>query len=67
MPINDVLRHRMYFEDYHDEKEAMRLYSKLEVNASACASCSATCTAACPLGIQIGERASGAHEMLTLA
>ncbi|NQZ99357.1 MAG: aldo/keto reductase [Myxococcales bacterium] len=66
VPINDVLRHRMYFEDYRDEKEAMRLYSKLEVNASACASCSAPCTAACPLGIQIGERTAGAHEMLTL-
>ena len=33
----------MYFEDYGWEKEGMRLYSKLEKNASVCASCSAPC------------------------
>ena len=32
VPIHDVLRHRMYFEDYRSEKEAMSLYAKLEVD-----------------------------------
>jgi len=67
VPIHDVLRHRMYFEDYRSEKEAMELYSKLEVNASACAGCSAPCLGSCPLGIPIPERTRGAHELLSFS
>ena len=67
VPIADVLRHRMYFEDYHDERNAMALYAKLPVNASACAGCSAPCLGSCPVGIDIPTRLHGAHEMLTLA
>jgi len=67
VPIDDVLRHRMYFEDYGDEKEAMRLYSKLERKADVCLECSAPCIGACPFGISIQERTSGAHQLLTLA
>jgi hypothetical protein len=67
LPIHDVLRHRMYFEDYGWEKEGMRLYSKLGKNASVCASCSAPCLGTCPQGIQIQDRMTGAHELLTLS
>ena len=67
LPIHDVLRHRMYFEDYGWEKEGMRLYSQLEKNASVCASCSAPCLGTCPLEIPIQERMTGAHELLTLS
>jgi predicted aldo/keto reductase-like oxidoreductase len=67
LAINDVLRHRMYFEDYGWEKEGMRLYSQLEKNASVCASCSAPCLGTCPIGIPIAERTREAHELLTLA
>ncbi|MEQ8690810.1 MAG: aldo/keto reductase, partial [Pseudomonadales bacterium] len=63
--IHDVLRHRMYFEDYGDQKQAMQLYSKLAVNASACLSCDAPCTGACPEQINIHDRMLGAHSMLT--
>ena len=66
LAIHDVLRHRMYFEDYGDEKEAMRLYARLEKNASVCVSCSAPCAGACPLGIPIQERMIGADERLRL-
>ncbi len=66
IPINDVLRHRMYFEDYGDQKQAMQLYSALERNAEACLTCDAPCTGACPEGINIQERMVGAHERLTL-
>ena len=65
LPIHDVLRHRMYFEDYGRQKEAMRLYSKLEKNASVCASCSAPCLGSCPVGIAIPTRMREAHDMLT--
>lgn len=65
VPIHDVLRHRMYFEDYGDQKQAMQLYSKLAVNASACLSCDAPCSGACPEQINIHDRMLGAHSMLT--
>jgi len=65
LAIHDVLRHRMYFEDYGWEKEAMRLYGQLERNASVCAGCSAPCLGSCPVGIPISERMTGAHELLT--
>jgi predicted aldo/keto reductase-like oxidoreductase len=66
VPIHDVLRHRMYFEDYGSEKEAMRLYAQLERNASACLGCSAPCMGSCPVGIPIQERTIEAHRMLRL-
>jgi predicted aldo/keto reductase-like oxidoreductase len=55
----------MYFEDYRDEKEAMRLYANLERKADACIGCSAPCTGACPHGIPIQERLLAAHELLS--
>ncbi len=66
LPIADVLRHRMYFEDYGWQKEGIRLYSRLEKNAAVCASCSAPCLGTCPVGIDIQARMTGAHELLTL-
>jgi predicted aldo/keto reductase-like oxidoreductase len=66
VPIPDVLRHRMYFEDYGWEKEGMRLYADLETQASHCASCPAPCTGTCPVGIPIPERLREAHELLSL-
>ncbi len=67
LAIHDVLRHRMYFEDYGWEKEGMRLYAQLERNASVCAGCSGPCLGSCPVGVPIPERMAGAHELLTLA
>jgi predicted aldo/keto reductase-like oxidoreductase len=67
LPIDDVLRQRMYFEDYGRQKEAMRLYSALEKNAAVCASCSAPCLGSCPVGIPIQGRMIGAHELLTFS
>lgn len=67
LPIPDVLRHRMYFEDYRWEKEALQRYAALPRDAAACAACSAPCLGACPVGIDIPERMRGAHRLLTLA
>lgn len=64
LPIDDVLRYRMYFEDYGDQKEAMRLYSGLDHKADVCAGCSAPCAGSCPVGIDIRDRMTGADEML---
>jgi hypothetical protein len=65
--IHDILRYRMYFEDYGWEKEGIRLYSQLERTAAACIECSAPCLGSCPVGIPIRERTLGAHELLTLS
>lgn len=65
VPIDDVLRQRMYFEDYGDQKEAMRLYSALATDASACESCPAPCADACSHGVAIPERLREAHRLLT--
>jgi predicted aldo/keto reductase-like oxidoreductase len=67
LPIHDVLRHRMYFEGFGAEKEAMRLYAKLEVRADVCTGCSAPCANACPHGVAIPERTREAHRLLTLS
>ena len=66
LPIDDVLRYRMYFEDYGQEKEAMRLYAALEKSAAVCATCSAPCLGSCPLGVGIQERMAGAHRLLEI-
>ena len=63
--IHDVLRHRMYFEDYGDEKNAMELYARLERRADACVGCDAPCAGTCPVGIDIPDRLAGAHRLLT--
>ena len=67
LPIHDVLRYRMYFEDYGWEKEGIRLYAALAKNASVCTGCSAPCLGTCPVGIDIQTRMTGAHELLTLS
>jgi hypothetical protein len=67
LPIHDVLRHRMYYEQHGARKEAMRLYSALDTKADVCAGCAAPCASACPYGIAIPQRTREAHELLTLA
>ena len=56
----------MYFRDYGWEKEGMRLYAKLDRNASLCASCPAPCTDTCPIGVPIREKMLDADRTLTL-
>ncbi len=67
LPIADVLRYRMYYEDYRWESEGLRRYAALGKNASVCASCTAPCLGSCPVGIDIPQRMSGAHELLHIA
>jgi predicted aldo/keto reductase-like oxidoreductase len=67
LAIDDVLRHRMYFEDYGREKVAMSEYARLEKQADVCVGCAAPCAGACPFGVPIQERTLGAHRLLTLS
>jgi len=66
LPIADVFRYRMYFEDYGWEKRSLASYAKLARNASACLGCPAPCAGACPSGIPIQRRMLETHELLTL-
>jgi len=64
--IHDVLRHRMYFEDYGRRQYAMALYAGLEKQAGVCIGCAAPCVGACPHGVPIQERTTEAHRLLSL-
>jgi aryl-alcohol dehydrogenase-like predicted oxidoreductase len=64
LAVNDVLRYRMYFEDYGREKEGMRLYAALDGKADRCLACPAPCESHCPLDIAIRDRMLGADRLL---
>jgi len=64
--IDDLLRFRMYAETYKQQREAMRMYAKVDVarSASSCTHCPAPCEAACPFDIPIRQRLLETHRML---
>ncbi len=65
LAINDILRYRMYYKDYHWENEGRRLYARLSRNASLCMDCTAPCEGSCPTGIPIREKMVDAHQWLS--
>ena len=69
VPVDDIFRYAMYFENYGHQKDAMAYYAKAaaERNASRCLTCPAPCEAACPFGLPIRDKMVRAHAMLTLA
>jgi len=66
LAVDDVLRFRMYFEDYGWEKRGMQQYAQLGKNASACLGCAAPCTGTCPVGIPIQQRMIESHALLSI-
>jgi predicted aldo/keto reductase-like oxidoreductase len=68
VPIPDILRYRLYFNNYGREKYAMNLYKKLPEsrNALRCRTCSATCESTCPFQLAIKTKLIAAHEELTV-
>ena len=63
--IADVLRHKMYFEDYGAERMAMERYAKLERNAAACVECThRRCLGSCPYGLSVPDLTRQAHRLL---
>ena len=67
LPINDVLRYRMYVKDYGWEGEGLRRYAKLERDAAACVGCAAPCADVCPIDVPIQEKMLDAQRVLSVA
>jgi predicted aldo/keto reductase-like oxidoreductase len=66
VPIADVLRARMYAEDYGQLAQARGTYAALGSAASACLSCAhRACTGACPHGLDIPQLTARAHRAIT--
>jgi len=66
LPINDILRYRMYVKDYGWESEGLRHYAKLRRHATTCLDCAAPCADRCPVGVPIRSAMLDAHRLLTL-
>ena len=66
VPIHDILRYRLYFDNYGREKYAMGLYAALPDSKKAhrCDTCSGQCVSSCPHGIPIREKLVQAHSEL---
>jgi predicted aldo/keto reductase-like oxidoreductase len=69
VPVDDVFRYAMYFENYGAQREAMVRYAKLSAdhNASRCVTCAAPCEAACPFELPIRQKMLRFHPQLSLA
>jgi predicted aldo/keto reductase-like oxidoreductase len=69
VPVWDILRYKMYFENYGDEKYAMERYARLPVSrtVAACAGCDAPCEKACVHNIAIRARLQEADSQLRFA
>jgi predicted aldo/keto reductase-like oxidoreductase len=67
VPVDDIFRYAMYFENYGRRRDAMAQYAALSAdhNASRCLSCAAPCAAACPFDIPIRDKMLRFHPMLT--
>ncbi len=62
VPIADVLRHKMYAEDYGAPQMAQERYASLIHNAAACLTCAhLSCVNACPHGLPIADLTRQAH------
>ncbi len=66
--IHDILRYRLYFNNYGREKYAMNLYAAIpgDRNASICGSCAGHCSGSCTFGLDIRSRLVEAHNDLTI-
>ncbi len=67
VPVWDVLRYKMYFENYGEQKYAMTKYRQIPApqNASACTNCSAPCESSCRYRLPVRERLMEAHAQLS--
>ena len=68
VPISEVLRTRMYDQDYGDLELAREDYARLGAGASACLTCAdKTCAGACPYGVNIDALTAPTHRRLALS
>ncbi|HKA56812.1 MAG TPA: aldo/keto reductase, partial [Candidatus Binatia bacterium] len=58
VPIDDVLRYAMYYENYGQQRLGMEAYARLPVlrNASRCVNCQAPCQPACPFELSVKDK-----------
>ncbi len=66
MPINDILRYVMYYENYGQQRLAMEKYARLLTRhpVTQCADCKAPCEQACPFALPIKEKLRHADRLL---
>src|SRR5262249_9498690 len=66
VPIDDVLRYAMYYENYGQQRVGMEAYARLPVShtASPCVECQAPCQTACPFELSIKEKLLRADRLL---
>lgn len=66
VPVNDVLRYAMYYENYGQQRVGMEEYAKLPEarSASQCVACSAPCERACPSRLPIKAKLLRADRLL---
>jgi aryl-alcohol dehydrogenase-like predicted oxidoreductase len=68
VPIDDVLRARMYAVDYGDRALAKSEYARLDAGAAPCLSCAAQpCRGACSHGLPVERLLAPTHRMLAAA
>lgn len=69
VPVNDVLRYAMYYENYGQQRVGMEAYATIPAiqNASRCVSCKTPCDTACPFGLPVREKMNRAHRMLRMS
>lgn len=66
IPVASILRYQMYFEQYEEEKRAMRSYAALRRDASACLDCAVeSCVQACLHGLPVPLKLRAAHGSLS--
>lgn len=66
VPVNDVLRYAMYYENYGQQRVGMEEYARLPEarSASQCVACSAPCERACPSRLPIKAKLLRADRLL---
>jgi predicted aldo/keto reductase-like oxidoreductase len=65
VPVSEVLRTRMYAEDYCDPELAREEYARLDARAAACLACTARpCAGACPHGLPVDQLTKHTHRLL---
>ena len=64
--VSDIMRYKMYYEDYGQEKNALEHYALLDKNQKPlnCASCSGYCNSACPHGLNVKDQLLDGHRLL---
>jgi len=69
VPVNDIFRYAMYYDNYGHQRVGMEAYARIPVaqNASQCVECAAPCQQACPFELPIKEKLQRFHRLLRLS